>query len=158
MDPIVESIIKDVESCFETISLLTGDVPEAALIAPAMPNGWSVKDTVTHIAAWDWRCAALLSESYDTNTPLKAHPDVDALNEEIYQERKHWHWAEVQQDFQEANRALINAIHSLPPERLHDPIIQQSIAEETCEHYHQHIPELKKWRQETVDSQVTGTG
>jgi uncharacterized damage-inducible protein DinB len=154
MEPIAEAIIKDIDSCFETISSLTADVSEEALSAPAMPNGWSVKDTVAHIAAWDWRCAALLNESYDTNTPLKAHPDVDALNEEIYQERKHWRWAKVKRDFREANRALIEAIRSLPPERLQDDVIQQSISEETCEHYYQHIPDLKKWREEMVDKQA----
>ncbi len=156
MEPIAEAIIQDVERCYETISGLCREAPDAALTAPAMPNGWSVKDTVTHIAAWDWRCAALLNESYDTNTPLKARPDVDALNDEIYQEHKHWSWAEVRRDFREANRALISAIRSLPPERLQDAVIQQSISEETCEHYHQHIPELKKWHQETVGRRVAG--
>ena len=149
-----EVIINEIEDDHNHILRLCQEMSNADLTAPMLPNGWSVKDTLAHIAAWDWRCAALLNESYDTNTPLKAHPDVDALNEEIYQERKHWRWAKVKRDFWEANQTLIEAIRSLPPERLQDDVIQQSISEETCEHYHQHIPDLKKWRKEIVDKQA----
>ena len=153
-----EAIIEDVECCYQTILDLCRDVPAEVLSAPTLPNGWSVKDTVTHIAAWDWRCAALLGESFNTDAPLKAHPDVDALNLEIFEERKNWSWDEVERDFQGAHQALVEAILALPPERLDDEVIQESIAEETCEHYGQHIPQLEQWRQQVVGSQLTGRG
>lgn len=157
MKRILEAIIKQVESCHETILELCRDVPEAALIAPSLPNGWSVKDTLAHIAAWDWRCAALLSESFDSNTPLKVHPDVDALNREIYEERQGWSWEEVDSDFRGAHRTLVHAIRELPPERLEDAVLRKSITEETCEHYQQHLPDLQAWRQQLAESRV-GSG
>lgn len=149
-------IIEDIVRCHEQILELCRDVPEELLSAPTLPNGWSAKDVVAHIAAWDWRCAALLGESYYTSTPLKAHPAVDALNLEIYNERRHWPWAEVEQDFQAGHRALVEAIRALPPERLADEVIQESIAEETCEHYGQHIPDLERWRQQVEARRVPG--
>ena len=155
MKIILEAIIKQVESCHEAILELCRDVPLAVLTASYLPNGWSVKDTLAHIAAWDWRCAALLSESYDSNTPLKVHPDVDALNREIFEERQGWSWEEVESDFRGAHRALVKAIRELPPERLEDVVVRKSIAEETCEHYQQHLPDLKMWRQQLVDSRVS---
>ena len=155
---IAETIIEEIEGCHETILRLCQDVPLAALTAPVLANGWSVKDTLAHIAAWDWRCALLLGESFHTNTPLKAHPDVDALNLEIYEERRDWSWAEVEIDFQGARRALLRAIRELPADRLEDAVIRESIAEETCEHYQQHIPELEQWRAQLVDSRISRRG
>ena len=148
------AIIEDVKYCYDTILELCHGVPEEMLVAPTLPNGWSVKDTLAHIAAWDWRCAALLKESLHTNAPLKARPDVDALNREILEERRSWRWNEVVRDFQAAHQALVMAIQDLPPERLNDTVIQESIAEETCEHYGQHIPDLEQWRKQIVGDEV----
>lgn len=158
MKTMVEAIVKQVEACHKAILGLCQDVPVAALTAPALPNGWSVKDTLAHIAAWDWRCAALLSESYHSNTPLKVHPDVDALNREIYEERQGWSWEEVDSDFRGAHRALVKAIRELPPARLEDVVVRKSIAEETCEHYQQHFPQLEEWRRQLADNLVIKSG
>ena len=69
-----------------------------------------------------------------------------------------WSWAEVEIDFQGARRALLRAIRELPADRLEDAVIRESIAEETCEHYQQHIPELEQWRAQLVDSRISRRG
>jgi hypothetical protein len=153
METTAEAITKRIKNKYTNILQLCQNVPESALTEPISPNGWSVKDTIAHIAAWDWRCASLLSEVYDTDTPLTAHPDVDALNLEIHQEREGWSWEEVVRDFREAHQFLLKSIRALPPERLNDSIVQQSIIEETCEHYNQHLPDLEHWH-EKVASKV----
>jgi hypothetical protein len=146
----MEAIIKKIEKDFQEVWQLCQNVPTAALIAPALSNGWSVKDTVAHLAAWDYRCAELLEVAHNTDVPLKAHPAVDALNLEIYQERRNWNWEEVELIYREAHETLIEAIQTLPPNRLADEFIQRSIAEETWEHYEQHMDELRKWHQQVA--------
>lgn len=145
-----DAIINKIENSFQNVWQLWGDVPTAALVEPALSNGWSVKDTIAHLAAWDWRCAELLEVAHNTNVPLTTHPAVDALNLEIYQERLSWTWEEVELTFRDAHKALIEAIRALPPDRLANEFVQDSIAEETWEHYEQHIEELRKWRQQVV--------
>jgi hypothetical protein len=145
-----EAIINKIEKCFQDVWQLWGDVPEAVLVEPTLSNGWSVKDSVAHLAAWDRRYAELLEVAHNTDVPLRTHPAVDALNLEIYQERLGWSWQEVELTFQEAHEALIGAIRALPPDRLASQFVQDSIAEETWEHYEQHIDELRKWRQQVV--------
>jgi len=140
-------IIEKIESSYANILRLYRSVPVAALIEPTLPNGWSVKDLLAHIAAWEWRCAFLLDEAHHTNAPLKAIPDVEALNREIYQERLEWSWTEAEVDFRNAHQALLKSIWDLPAERLNDPFIQQAIAEETWEHYAEHLPDLKRWHE-----------
>lgn len=140
-----EAIIEKVENSYARIVRLYRSVPVTALIEPSMSNGWSVKDILTHIAAWERRCASLLNQSHQTDLPLRAKPDVAALNRETYLERQEWSWEEVETDFRQAHQILLEAIRTLPTGRLKDKIIQQSIAEETWEHYAEHLPELEQW-------------
>ncbi len=152
METTLEATIEKIEKSYAQILRLYRSVPVTALIEPILANGWSVKDTLAHIAAWEWRCASLLNAAHQTNVPLKAMPDVDALNREFYQERQEWSWAEVGEDFRQAHQALLAAIKELPPERLNDAIVQQTIAEETWEHYTEHLPHLERWHKRVASS------
>lgn len=145
MNSNAETIIEKIEGSYARLVRLYRSVPVTALIEPALLNGWSVKDMLAHIAAWEWRCASLLNESHQSDLPLKAKPDVDALNWESYQERQEWSWEEVEADFRQAHQTLLEAIRSLPAGRLNDKIVLRSIAEETWEHYEEHLRELERW-------------
>lgn len=141
-----ETIIENIEHSYAEIVRLYHSVPVTALETSALANGWSVKDLLAHIAAWEWRCASLLKASHTTDTPLKAEPDVNALNQEIYRERQAWDWEDVEYDFRAAHRAVLDAIREFPPNRLAQDIVQQSIAAETWKHYTEHLPDLQRWR------------
>jgi hypothetical protein len=154
METIAEEFIGRIERSYTDILRLCHNIPEAILTERSLPNGWSVKDTLAHIAAWEWRCASLLCEAHDTDAPLKANPAVDALNIEIYQERRDWSWAEAENDFRDAHAALIESIRDLPPDRLKDPLIQRSIAEETWEHYESHLHALQQWHEQLTWTEV----
>jgi hypothetical protein len=153
METPVETIIDRIEAPYTKIVRLYHDVTIEDLLVPALSNGWSIKDTLAHFAAWDARCAALLSEGRDSNAPLKASPDVEALNDEFYKERRGWSWEEVETEFRSSHKALLEAIRALPPERLKDIIVQDSIAEETWQHYEEHLPDLEAWH-----ARLTGVG
>lgn len=152
MESTAEAIIDKIESGFANVVRLYRSVPVTAVEETSLPNGWSVKDVIAHLAAWEWRCASLLRESHKTNAPLKAEPDVEALNREIHQERQDWGWEEVEYDFRAAHRALLEAIRELPQERLIDPFVQEAIAGETWEHYAEHLPELQHWHRQVTSN------
>jgi len=145
MEAAAEAIIEEIERGYADIVRLYRGAPVTAVEQPGLPNGWSVKDLLAHIAAWEWRCASLLEASHDTDVPLQAEPDVDALNREIYQERREWGWEDVEYDFRAAHQALLDAIRQLPPERLDQDFVKQSIAAETWKHYIEHLPDLQRW-------------
>lgn len=140
-----EEIIKKIEVGYNEIIRLYRSVPVTAVLEDSLPGGWSVKDVLAHIAAWEWRCASLLEASHDSKALLKAQPDVDALNREIHEERKEWGWEEVEYDFRSAHRTLLEAIRQLPPKQLEDEFVQQTIADETWEHYAEHLEDLQRW-------------
>ena len=151
-----EALINRIEASYDNILRLYRSVPVTALLEPVFANGWSVKDLLAHIAAWEWRCAGMLTQALESNMPFHGSPDVDALNEEILQERKEWNWEDVNSDFREAHQALITAIRALPPERLDDEVVQKTIAEETWDHYEEHLPGLEFWHREVVTNRQRG--
>jgi hypothetical protein len=150
METTPEAVIEKIEHGYAQLVRLYRSVPVTALMESSLSNGWSVKDTLAHIAAWEWRCASLLNAAHQTNVPLKAMPDVDALNREFYKERQEWSWAEVEEDFRYAHQALLTAIKDLPPKRFNEAIVQQTIAEETWEHYAEHLPALERWHKQVT--------
>lgn len=150
MEITLEATLEKIERGYSQLVRLYRSVPVTVLIEPALANGWSVKDMLGHIAAWEWRCASLLNESHQTDLPLKAIPDIEALNQESYQERQEWSWTEVEEDFRQAHAALLSAIQELPPQRLSAAIVQQTIAIDTWEHYAKHLPDLERWHKQIV--------
>jgi hypothetical protein len=147
MSPNVKEIFDKIEIGYNEIIRLYRSVPVTAVLEDSLPNGWSVKDVLAHIAAWEWRCASLLEASHNTKALLKAQPDVEALNREIYEERKEWGWEEVEYDFRAAHQTLLEAIRQLPPQQLDDEFVQRTIADETWEHYDEHLADLRRWHQ-----------
>lgn len=148
METTPEALIEKIEQGYSQMVRLYRSMPVTALLEPTSTGGWSVKDILSHIAAWEWRCALLLNESHQSDIPLKAMPDVEALNQEFFVERREWSWAEVENDFRQAHQAVSAAIRDMPPTRLHSKIVQQSIAEETWEHYTEHLPDLERWHKQ----------
>lgn len=141
-----EALIAAIESKYADLVRLYQHIPPAKLSEPSLSNAWSVKDLVAHIAAWEWRCAALLAAAHDTDAPLLAQPAVDALNREIYLERVNWAWAEVKYDAAQAHQSLLTVIDQFPAERLNREIVIATISQETLEHYSEHLAELQRWQ------------
>lgn len=152
METTAEAIIDKIESSYSGLVRLYRSVPVTKVEEAGLQNGWSVKDVLAHIAAWDRRCANLLDESHHSDAPFEAEPDVDAMNHDFYEERKEWGWEEVENDFRDAHSALHEAIRRLPARRLNDSFIRESIAEETWEHYAEHLPELQQWHKKVISN------
>jgi len=149
-DVVAEALLDKIEEKYADLVRLYRSVPVTQLVEPTQPNGWSVKDVIAHLAAWEWRCAALLEQSELSNAPFQAEPDVDALNQETFEERCNWGWEEVENDARAAHRALIKAIQQLPQERLNDPVVRNAIAAETWEHYAEHLVDLQVWHDKLI--------
>lgn len=149
-----ETIIKKIEQSRNQIIRLYHSVPVTGVVEPALPNGWSVKDLLACMAAWEWRCAEILEESHSSNVPLLAEPDVAALNREFYEERQDWGWEEVEQDFRAAHKELLNVIQDLPPERLTDEAVQRTIALDTWQEYDKYLPMLQQWHKRLTSNVV----
>jgi hypothetical protein len=140
-----EALIKKIEASRVPLLRLYRSVPVTALLEPTLPNGWSVKDLLGHIATWEWAGAEQLNKAAQSDEPIQTEFEVDAVNRASYEERREWDWEEVEADFNQAHQAMLAAIRLLPSEKLADETLQQVIAGETWEHYEEHLPELERW-------------
>ena len=143
LDLTPEIITMQVEGHYLKILNSCEQYPVADLTVPTLPNGWSVKDALALVAAWTWRCAALLNQARDSDQLLQGKPDVPGLTDEFHQERCNWCWSEVKTDFLLAQQALLEAIAYLPPTRLQDSLIQRTLSQEIWERHAQYIPYLE---------------
>jgi hypothetical protein len=145
-----QTIIQKIEQSRNQIIRLYRSVPVNEILEPTLASGWSVKKLLSHISAWEWRCAALLAEAHDTNGPLLAEPDVAALNEEIQQERESWSWEEVEKDFRLAHQTLLETLKEMPTARFNDKVVLRTIARDTWQEYERFLPDLQQWHQQII--------
>jgi hypothetical protein len=134
---------------------------EAELVTPDPQTGWTIKDHLAHLAAWEIGIATLLQHrprwpAMGLDETAIAASETDDLNTIIYQLHQNRPLAEVMTYFQEAHDQMLTALAQLSYEdllkpyahyQLHvsdsdssDPILDW-IAGNTYEHYAEH----KEW-------------
>ncbi|MCB0175388.1 MAG: ClbS/DfsB family four-helix bundle protein [Anaerolineae bacterium] len=123
-EPVIEKITHD----FLKLLQIYHATPVETLQACSQDGEWAIKDTFAVVSAWVWRCAALLEAAHISNGPLLAEPDVDGLNQEFYNNRQNWTCIDVEVDFCKSHQALLAVLKQLPPERLADKAILETIA------------------------------
>lgn len=114
------------------------DVNPAALRA----DGWSLKDVVFHIAAWQQystkRLAALGRGELDPGPP-----ETDVFNERAREAAQRRSWPEVRTDAEQVHDAFLAMIESLPQEALtRDEGLAAFVSTVNgVDHYKEHLPD-----------------
>ncbi|HCE17905.1 MAG TPA: hypothetical protein DEQ80_08610 [Anaerolinea thermolimosa] len=140
--------------------LLEG-LSEEEFLAPALSNGWSVKDLLAHFESWEVWAKALYLTLADGKTPEKIE-NVDETNARIFAENHDRPLREVLLAEEEAFRALRTLAETAPEVDLFDPLrfawcggqpFANYIAWNSYDHYVEHIPDLITWRNERKGAQ-----
>jgi uncharacterized protein (TIGR03083 family) len=118
----IDQAWRDLQATIESLQ------PEQ-LTTPTDAAGWSVKDHLAHLAAWEramvfllndrpqWEGAGLSQEDYFS-------PDIDAINEVIRQRTLDTPPDDVLQDLEQTNSNLLQRIREIPEDRLQLPYSQ----------------------------------
>ena len=138
----VTQLLNTIETARRRFDRHYQSLPVAALEGPDLPNGWSVKDLLGHISAWE---GYLVDRLTGAETGPISDAEVDARNWATYQQRKDWTWQEVEAEAQTTFARLIATLKSLSPEQLNDRPTAQLIAVNTFGHYAEHRPWLERW-------------
>ncbi len=99
------------------------EVGEARMAQPGVQDGWTVKDIIVHIAAWDRRGANWIRQVARGESPQIPEPsltweDIDRLNERELTEDQSRPLAEALSEFGEAYGGLLEVIEGLSDEDL----------------------------------------
>jgi hypothetical protein len=114
------------------------DVDPAATRA----DGWSLKDVISHIAAWQRYSSGRLA-ALGRRHPDPGPPETDAFNEQAREDALPCSWQVVRADAERAHDAFLATVETLSPEALtrHDGLAAFIVTVNGVEHYEEHLPD-----------------
>lgn len=133
----------------QTIRLLS----EAELTTPGLNDGWSVKDHLAHLSAWEQRLLAAIQErpaheGLQIDEAMYLSGDTDSINALIFARNVDRSLLEVMDEFRRSQRELWHALERLSDADLRRPYIPDDpsdsrwlihgIIGNTYEHYQEH--------------------
>lgn len=92
------------------------------MLAPALPGGWSVKDSLAHIEFWERRVIEVFSalSAGRQPEPMFGGVDTDAVNQRVLELNRTRQLDEVRQSEQAAYQTFLSLVEQASPEDLFD--------------------------------------
>lgn len=102
-----QQVLETAQAAFERWEALLADLSEAQILAPMLDDGWSIKDVIAHLKAWQELSMMRLEagqygeEPVRPNWPqeldLETESNVDEINAWIYARHRHMPWPALYQ-------------------------------------------------------------
>lgn len=137
------------------LETLLESLSDEQFLIPGVTGKWSVKDTLTHITAWEQRYIHLLEDLLAGKTPkrIESPAEVDAENARIFQGNKDKPLSQVRQEFADSYVQALALAENTSEEALYTPNyvpfgdypLWVLVAANTCWHYQEHSAEIKAW-------------
>ncbi len=105
------------------------------------PDGWSVKDLIAHIGAWQAEAARVL-EQLRSGTYAHRRFDVDEMNRRFYRSNRDLPLSVVKAECTASRSRMLstwNRLEEITPEA------EEWFRESGPEHYAEHLPRLTEW-------------
>lgn len=143
-------LLKAIRTERQALEAAVNSLGEGQMVEPVFDGGWSVKDTLAHISAWEqlmigWVEQSLRGEA--PQRPITGDDWVDELNARLYAENEKKPLAEVREEFADSYRQAVALVEGLKEEDLFDPErfawrdgspLWQMVAANTNWHYEEH--------------------
>ena len=134
------------------------DLTPEQMTARGAGGGWSVKDTLGHVAVWESRLVTILYAIERGVTPKAIRAaEVDKFNAESLAEQRDRPLERVLSDFHAVHAQLLKRLEAVPERDLFDPRrfewmegepLVRMVAGDTFEHYAEHRPAIEILRSE----------
>ena len=143
---------RELEDAFEGLD-------EAAFSTPQDEGGWTIRDHLAHLGAWERLVTCRLEGRLEDerhvvglNEQEYESLEIDALNEHIVRSSRDRATGEVIRDLREGHAGVLEALDGVETERLGRPwlphrpdrgALWQTVAGNTFEHYEEHLPSVR---------------
>jgi len=150
-----EELLASIRRDRARLEALIAPPDETRLTEPALEAGWSVKDALAHISAWERICCSWLAAAARGETPARPEvQDVDGTNARNYQAAKDRPLADVLSESRESHRAMLEAAEALSETELADDQrygwpAWQMVSANSDDHYREHIDQIERWLEST---------
>lgn len=153
-------LLAEIERAHQDMVRYLASLTDAEKTAPILDEGWSIKDSLSHLVAWekltvDWLERSLQGEhvrryvpGFIYNSPEEHEPVMLALNQHLYEQTRERALADVVQDFRAAHRAIYDFVTQMEERDIFDPDrfpgregspARDMIAGNTYGHYDEHL-------------------
>ena len=133
---------------------LLNTIPEDTMEDPLLENGWSVKDTLMHIVAWEQRLIGWLNAVAQGDQPTLPAPgytwdQMDELNAQTVIQQRHRSLQDILASFRASLSLIFMALDRYDDETLNsqylgeESVLWRYFAENTYEHYEEHGEEIR---------------
>jgi len=147
---------------------LLAQLSDEQMLDITLDGGRSVKDILSHIATWQWRCARWFEISLRGEVPERPEPGVtwqqmDDLNERDFLNARNATLQGARDDYRQSYQYLFDLLKSMPEEDFGEAHrfswwqgepISLVIASNSFEHYQEHAEQIQAWLQ--AKQPVTG--
>ena len=136
---------------------LLAQLHDRAMLAPARDDGWTAKEILAHLSAWEQRLLRWLERWRETGDPGRPEVGVtwhnfDSLNERDYATVKEQSLADVRHEASESHKAVVTAVLAMShdelatrPETADGPSWSWIVGANTYRHYREHRTEMEAW-------------
>lgn len=150
----VSQLIEEIQSAWSAWEKLLAVINPASMSQPGVAGEWSVKDIIAHITWHEQEMVGLVKAHALVGSELWNLP-TDERNAAIYEESKDQPLGQVLAESAQVHRQLLGALPSLSDDDLTDPSSFPNmppdwqpwmiIAQNTYEHYRDHILDVERW-------------
>ena len=144
------------------LDALLASLNEPAMLTAIRDDGWTAKDILAHLTAWEQRLLRWIERWRETGNPGRPEVGVtwdgfDMLNERDFHEAKEKSPADVRREASESYEAVLRTLEvlsdedlKLRPETPDGPSWSWIIGANTNRHYEEHRKEMAAWQQENA--------
>lgn len=142
---------------------LMRQIPHDRMLEPAINRGWSIKDTIGHIAFYEGWLLNWLEAAAHGSVKVATHQDLltaDQRNALVWQDNKDRNLEELLDESKQVSERLYLLVKTLSEADLCDPHrfsryilpfwgdtrpLWKCIAEDSSEHYREHAHSIEEW-------------
>jgi uncharacterized protein (TIGR03083 family) len=122
-------------------------VPDGALTAPGVVEGWSVRDLIGHVSTWEREFLKAMSAVLDGGrlpTYRQTYGSIDAFNAQEHERNAALPLAELRRQMDETHAALLAALQGVPDEALSSKSrLRRRLRLDTYGHYREHAAQIR---------------
>ena len=150
----VQQLVDTIQDHWAVWDSLVNRFPQDGLTQPGLAGNWSLKDIIAHITWHEKEMVGLITAHALVGSELWNLP-TDERNAAIYEEVKDQPLEQVMEESEQAHQQLLDALPTLSDEDLTDPSGFPNmppdwqpgmlIAQNTYEHYEDHMRDVERW-------------
>ena len=156
-----QEILSRSRAVFDSWQRLLAEICEEEITAQLFPSGWSIKDVIAHLRAWQQISIARLEAAVlDTrlvfptwlagSDPFFAEDNTDASNSRIYELTHDQPWSIVHRAWKDGYQQFLDLAEAIPKKEMFDAqryewlngYALSAVIEGSCEHHQEHLEDL----------------